>query len=215
MNKTLAMLMMFGTSCVMAFGQGAISFRNIGSGAGGTSVNARLFDFTGTTPLSGTGFSVQLWYGPSATPVGALTPLASPILGFNTGMATGYFGSPTVQIPGVPIGGVATLQVRLWDNAGGTITSYAQALTSGLYSGQSNAFQSAPLGDNLNPATIPVMQGLQTFFLIPEPSTHALLAFGLGALLLPRRRQDESSKQGRRGKTGREGWSGESNQPVC
>jgi len=33
MNKTLAMLVMFGTSCVMAFGQGAISFRNVGSGA--------------------------------------------------------------------------------------------------------------------------------------------------------------------------------------
>jgi len=167
-----------------AYGQGAISFRNIGSGAGGTTVNARFFDVDGTTPLSGNGFSVQLWYGPAGTPEGSLTALASPILGFNTGAGAGYFGAPTVQIPGVPIGGVATLMVRVWDNVGGTVTSYALA----TLKAQSTPFQSTPLGDNLNPATIPVMQGLTSFGAIPEPSTCALLALGAGALLFRRRK---------------------------
>ena len=112
---------------LVGHGQGAIRFNNVRSGAGGTTVNARFHDLDGT-PLSGTGFSVQLWYGPASTPEGSLTGLASPILGFNTGAAAGYTSTaPTVQIPGVAIGGTATLMWRVWDNVGGTITNYAQA----------------------------------------------------------------------------------------
>ena len=76
---------------------------------------------------------------------------------------------------------------RVWDNMDGTVNSYAAASRRM----ESVAFQSAPLGDNFNPATIPAMQGLTTFgiiWCIPEPSTHALLVVGLGALLLRRRK---------------------------
>jgi hypothetical protein len=189
MKKTLLTLIAVGASCLMAYGQGAISFRNIGSGAGGTTVNAKVFDAGGTTALSGTGFSVQLWYGAAGATEGSLTALASPILGFGTAGLAGYTsGAPTVQIPGVALGGIATLQWRVWDNMAGTVTSYGQALSSGARFGASNVFQSAPLGDNLNPSTIPVMAGLTSFSLVPEPSTYALLALGAGALLFRRRK---------------------------
>jgi len=185
MKKLFLTLVAVGASCLMAYGQGAISFRNVGSGAGGTTINARVFAEDGTTALAGTGYSIQLWYGPAGTPAGSLTALASPILTFNTGAAAGYTSTaPTVQIPGVAIGGVATLMWRVWDNLGGTVTSYAAATRKG----ESSPFQSAPLGDNLNPATIPVMQGLTSFSLVPEPSTYALLALGAGALLFRRRK---------------------------
>jgi len=67
-----------------ACGQGAISFRNIGSGAGGTTVNARFYAENLTTDLSVSGRSIQLWYGPAATPEALLTPLASTIAAGDT-----------------------------------------------------------------------------------------------------------------------------------
>jgi len=189
MKKSFLTLIAVGASCLMAYGQGAISFRNIGSGAGGSSVNAPINDVNGTTRLAGTGFTVQLWYGTAGQAAGSLTALASPTLGFNTGALAGYTsGAPTVQIPGVAIGGIATLMWRVWDNMAGTVTTYAQAQSSGARNGQSNVFQSPALGDNLNPATIPVMAGLTSFNLVPEPSTYALLALGAGALLFRRRK---------------------------
>jgi len=155
--------LLFGAVCATALGQGAIRFSNLGSGAGGTTVNARMFGACGNR-LSGPGYSVQLWYGPAATPENGLTALPSPILGFGTGAFAGYTSSaPTVQIPGVAVGGVATLQWRIWDNMGGTITNWTQALAAGAVIGKSAAFQSAALGHFLDPSSIPVMQGLTSF----------------------------------------------------
>jgi hypothetical protein len=183
MKKLLIGTLVLGVSCAVTFGQGALFFSNLGSSPGGL-VNAKIFDVDGTTALEGTGFTAQLFYGADGTPAGSLTPLASPVNNFNTGPLAGYFSdSPAVQIPGVANGSTAAIQLKVWSNAGGTITDFDTATVRG----QSEVL-AITLGDNQNPTTIPRLEGLTSFSLVPEPSTYALLALGAGALLLRRRK---------------------------
>ena len=75
------------------------------------------------TLLTGSGFSAQLWGGVSGTTEGNLLAIAGSLTTFRTGTFAGFWASPgSVAIPLVPEGQIATLQVRAWDNAGGTIT---------------------------------------------------------------------------------------------
>lgn len=146
----------------------------------------------GSAPLlSGTGFTFALFGGPSA---GNLQ--FAGLTTFRTGTGAGYTiaGSPTVMIQGVPAGSTAQLQVRAWDNRGGTILSWEQALSSGTASGQSAIFTSRPLGgiDPTGGIVLPpdALYGMQSFNLVPEPSTIALsILGGIGALVLFRRRK--------------------------
>ncbi|PYJ96869.1 MAG: hypothetical protein DME23_18465 [Verrucomicrobia bacterium] len=150
-------------------------------------VDVKVFDVDGTTPLAGTGFTAQLFGGPQGTATNSLAPIV-PTAAFRTGAGAGYI-VPTGNVPvaGVLENGTATLQLRVWDNMGGTITSYAQAVTSNAKHGASNAFDLGPLGGTLT--TPPNLKGLLTFNLVvPEPSTIALGILGAAALLLRRRK---------------------------
>jgi len=86
----------------------------------------------------------------------------------------------------------ATFQMRVWDNKGGTILTWDQALTSGTALGSSDLF-TVPfsLGGTAVPPNPPVnLQGLQSFQLtVPEPSVIALGVLGAGCLFLLRRRK--------------------------
>lgn len=156
---------------------GAIQFSNLDINSG---LSAPIFNTDGTTKLSGTGFSAQLYYdsGSGFVAVG-------PVVNFNTGTFAGYFSStPSVTIPGVAIGATTTLQVRAWNNAGGTISSWETA----SIRGQSASFTSPALGDPTNASSIPPLTGLTSFSLVPEPTTIALGVLG-GLVLLVRRRK--------------------------
>ena len=77
--------------------------------------------------LTGSGFSAQLWFAVgSAQAEGSLGLLAGSTTTFRTGSTLG--GTPAtlaLAVPGVaPTSGIGTFQVRAWDNAGGTITSW-------------------------------------------------------------------------------------------
>jgi|SwirhirootsSR2_FD_contig_91_518349_length_1484_multi_2_in_0_out_0_1 hypothetical protein len=162
---------------------------SIGIPAGGQSY--------GSAPLlSGTGFTLALFGGPNASSLqfaGQTT--------FRTGTGAGYViaGSPTVMIPGVPAGQTATLQVRAWDNANGTVADWTAALArkaNGLAQGQSAIFTSRALGgiDAGGGIVLPpdALYGMESFNLtsVPEPSTIALgILGGLGTLVLFRRRK--------------------------
>jgi hypothetical protein len=147
----------------------------------------------GGATLSGTGFTAQLWGGPANSPVTSLVPATGySMAGFRTGAAAGLWTTSTdaAIIPGVTEGGIATLQVRAWDNKGGTITTWAAAIdpASGVASGSSPLFQSPGLGGVSAP---PNLVGLVSFSLsaVPEPSTFALAGLGAVALLIFRRRK--------------------------
>src|SRR5438094_776553 len=109
---------------ILAYGQGTVNFstRVI------PDIDIKIFDIDGVTPLAGTGFTAQLFGGVAGiTDANSLTPL-TPTTVFRTGAAAGYVvPAGAVAVTGVGENGVATLQLRAWNNMGGTITSYAQA----------------------------------------------------------------------------------------
>lgn len=174
---TLACVM----AAVSAFAQGQINFGNRVPG----SVEAKITDAAGNG-LSGTGFSAQLWAGPAGASESQLVPVPNSLVSFRTGAAAGYITSGAVTVPGIAVGSTGVFQVRAWDNAGGTITSWEAASNKGA----SALITSAALGGvpaSGPPVTPPDLVGLQPFS-IPEPSTIALGVLGAAALLFRRRK---------------------------
>jgi hypothetical protein len=156
----------------------------------------------GAAPLlGGSGFTFALWGGASDSSLQqALATTTGNTTSFRTGATpTGFTlaGSPVVQIPGVPAGQTARLQVRVWDNMGGTITSWDAALAAGTATGTSAIFTSRTLGGTAPDGSIFIpptaLFGMESFNLavpVPEPSTIALgILGGLGTLVLIRRRK--------------------------
>ena len=99
-------------------------------------------------------------------------------------------------VPGVPLGGTATLNVQAWR---GSATSYASA---GEYDRfwAWNGFALAPAssftflnptgGNGVPPALAKSLDGMPAMeLIIPEPSTFALAGLGAVALLICRRRK--------------------------
>lgn len=209
MKKALLTLLTMACA-VSVFAQGTILFNNRVSGV----FDERIYglstdpfqqiqgpmattDFAGAARLEGTGFTAELYGAPSGYTFDPLsdadsTRALTPTLGFRTGTAAGILvtPAPTVAVPGVPENASAQLQLRVWDNQGGNITSWAMVLADpGIARGWSSQFTSLPLGGTLT--TPPNMVGLEAFnlFIVPEPSILALGALGIGALILFRRRK--------------------------
>jgi hypothetical protein len=136
--------------------------------------------------LAGTNFSATLWAGPSGASEAQLTLVPGSLRDFRTGTFAGAINNSgnTIVIPGVGETFSAALQLRVWDNAGGTITSYDAATVRGA----SLVFNSLPLGGGTPP---PNMVGLVSFNIavIPEPSTFVLAGLGAAALVIFRRRK--------------------------
>ena len=169
-----------------AFAQGTVNFNNRVVG----SVVAPVYGPDGVTGLEGPGYTAQLFGGAAGSAEGSLVAI-TPTTTFRTGAGAGFIvAAGSVTVPGVVGGASAALQLRVWENAGGTITSYADAIASGSLYGSSAVFDSLPLGDLTAspPTTPPNLVGLQSFNLVPEPSTYALLALGAAAFLFRRRK---------------------------
>jgi len=172
-----------------ALAQGTITFNNRIVGV----VDVKINNENGL-PADGIGYSVQMYAlqapDQSTLATGTLLPVANAISTFRTGTAAGYFTSlGDIAISGIAGGAYATMQLRAWNNAGGSITSWENA----TIRGESNIYNSPePLG---NPSAIPAttattLFGLQTFGMavVPEPSTVVLGVMGGLALLLRRRK---------------------------
>jgi hypothetical protein len=103
-----------------------------------------------------------------------------PFLRIVNGQA-GYFArSPEVTITTVPAGEFAWLQVRAWDNRLGSTYDEVARLGIGGF-GASSLFQ-ARGGDTMGVILPQPLLGLESFNLVPEPGTWALLALGSGIL---------------------------------
>jgi hypothetical protein len=159
---------------VAAYGQGQFVFNN----RIGTEVNARfvLPGETTTSSVGGEGWSVQLLGGPEGTAVGqlvALDPSSTTFRGAAGTTTAGYVVGVTPAVPGVAIGGNASVLLRVV-GPGGIAQDFGPFTVSGLGGGTTTP-PNLQLGTN--PLTV-----------VPEPTTLVLAALGLGGLLALRRR---------------------------
>jgi len=139
--------------------------------------------------LAGSGFTCELWGGPVGTSEGGLTS-GGTRTDFRTGGGAGLNNGGSAVIQGVAVGSPASVQLRAWNNMGGTITSWAQIIANPLIPhGSSDIVTSGNL--TAPPTTPPIATALRSFnlFVVPEPSLIALGALGLGALLIRRIRK--------------------------
>jgi len=175
MNKiqfVVGALAIAATASVMAQGQFSASTAS--------GLKPKIFGTDGVTGI-GSGYLVEILVNGSS--IGA--PFA-PLTGNNAGL----FNRPTavggsvVTVPGVPNGQV-DVTVRAWEGAAGT--TFAAALTSGSVTFKHTLSDSTAVPPGLPSALATTMPSFK-LTVIPEPSTYALAALGLGGLLLFRRK---------------------------
>jgi len=167
---TLAALMV----SIAAYGQGQFNFNN----RIGTEVNARFVgstDAAGTSSIGSPDWTVSLLGGPVGGTLVALTPATTTFRGAPGTSAAGYVTSVAPIVPGVDVGGNADVVVRVL-GPGGVSQDFKYTIN-GLGGG-------TVIPPNLQMGTSPLVVGT-----VPEPTTLALGALGLGALLMMRRRK--------------------------
>lgn len=167
--KKLLLLAVCVAGALSTYGQGTVSFANIGVG-----VNAPVFDIDGTTRLAGNQYMAQLLINGTA--------IAS--TSFLTGANAGYFLGGTQTLAGIPSGTTVTATIRAWDTATGADFAAASAKVSADWqltiTGNSAVQPPVPPGP---------LTGMPTgLALVPEPSTIALAILGGVALLFRRRK---------------------------
>jgi hypothetical protein len=157
---------------VAAFAQGAITFNNRVSGV----VDARVTFVDGPNIGQGVGagYTAQLFGGADANSLVALLP--STTFRTSSAAAQGYVNGVPVTVPGIDATKSATIVMKVFD-AQSTLVGQSSPIT-------------ITLGGGLNPPAN--LTGMQPFTvtsgIIPEPSTIALAALGVGVLLLRRRK---------------------------
>lgn len=130
---------------------GTVNLANIGAG-----FNAPVIDVNGTR-LSGP-YSVELVAGPESNQMKPTGPV-------NVNFSNGYFIAGTRAISTVQAGETAYVQVRVWDNRGGTVTTFEQARATGTRWTVSNTI-SVMTGGGTKPP--PHLVGLN-FYLLGGP----------------------------------------------
>jgi hypothetical protein len=162
-----------------AFAQGTFTLSNLN-----TAGRPQIFDRDGT-PIAGANFLVDvLVKNPTSGNFeevlrnGAAFTGVAPLTGNNAGL----FNASGMTVPFIAPGAGAEMMVRAWD-----VTSGA-TFASALYKGDVT-FTVAALGGAGTPPSLPAtLANFTSFTLVPEPSTYALAALGLGSLLLFRRK---------------------------
>ncbi|HEY9174925.1 MAG TPA: PEP-CTERM sorting domain-containing protein [Verrucomicrobiae bacterium] len=205
-------------SCASALlAQGTVNFNNrvatsgpwapvYGPEAGNTSLSLHGNTSTGIpsgtqvytgAPLAGSAYSAVLFAAPGANAAESSLVASPTVTVFRTGAGAGFVSVPATAavLPGVAAdAAVATLQLRAWDNKGGTITTWADAeaawLAGTIAAGKSATFNVSSIGGTFNAP--PNLSGLTSFNIyyniIPEPSTFALLGLGALGMMIFRRK---------------------------
>lgn len=162
------------------FAQGQFNFNNL------SGTRPKVFGVDGTTPLAGANYLVDILVKNPTTgnyegiqKSGVAFTGVAPLTGSNAGL----FSGGVLTIPFVAPGATADVRVRAWDITSGA--TYDAATIRG-----SVEFSIASLGGGTPPAPPASMANFASFNIavIPEPSTYALAALGLGGLLLFRRK---------------------------
>jgi len=150
-------------------------------------------------PLVGTGYTASLWARVAGTSDPFVLAATTP---FRNTTSTSLFGFWTVPgtaviLPNVPSdpGVRAEITIRVWDNRGGTVTTWEQAVALDNYptyvaTGESLAFT---VSDQLGGGVVlpPTLRGLQSFqlYAVPEPSTIALFLLSAAAFCIGHHRR--------------------------
>ena len=158
-----------------AFGQGTVQFNNRLTASG---IDAKIFMPGGSPAVSDAAFKAQIYAGAEGTAVGSLKAVPG-TTSFRTGNAAGYLNPIDLAIPGIAAGAKATLVVRAYNGA---------SFESSSIFGTSNPITVTLGGAGTPPGPGAELVGLQSFTLVPEPSTIALGILGAAALLLRRRK---------------------------
>lgn len=171
------------------YAQGYVNFNTYNT-------SQKIYDTDGVTALTGTGYLAQLYAADgTVTDDSKLAAKGIPV-NFRAGVNAGYVVTTsgttslgqTLSSSSVAVSdaaGTVTLQVRAW--AGGSIASYETAYAAGSAVGKSSLFQVTSVAVPGTPANL---TGFTSFKLVgvPEPTTIALGAMGLAALLFRRRK---------------------------
>lgn len=180
-----------GTLVTKVYGPSATDPAFYQSGNAATDTPGGTTSWAGWTALSGAGYTAQLWAADGANQPESALQAATPTTTFRTGAGAGFLAGTTAVLTGVVADSpIATIELRVWDNRGGTITSWAQVLADPtVLRGVSPIFNLAKIGGQAN--TAPTLDGLVSFNIhaVPEPSTFALAGLGAAALLIFRRRK--------------------------
>jgi len=221
MKKTLLTALLV-AGAASAFGQGAITWGNnpsgfrapvyqpdpgnpgvstVGQSSIGTPTGSTVYagPLIGASGLGGS-YTFAFFAGTSGQASNQLTLLASTTFRTATGngVPAGLVVGGTVTVPGAAAGDTSHFQIRVWNNQGGTITTWAAAEAAWLAgltaAGVSPVLTSAQLGgidSNSNVVATPTDSGWTSFSVttVPEPATLTLAGLGAAALMIFRRRK--------------------------
>lgn len=196
MKKYLVMLTAALTTAT-AFGQGSVGFANSSAASVSNSITM--------ARVAAAEFRVALYFLPDVgvTPTTEAFDAARMVVATTNFFAPGLFqgGAAVVPAPFItPAGGTGWFQVRVWEIAFGTSYEAARDNPNQVVPGRLALIGTSNIlkVDTGDPTSVPAgtptpltAAGLKTFFVtpVPEPSTLALGALGLSALLFLRRRK--------------------------
>ena len=169
-KKLIATFVLNGVVGGVAFAQGTVNFANIG---GGLDAPVHLND--STTELAGPQYVAGLLAGPNA---GSLTLIATAPF-----VAAGYFVGGARTINSVEAGGIAFIQVDVWDTAIGATFDQARASGFGNAWAQSSVFSLQTGNPRSTPPTTPAtLIGLEPMTLNAGPPMPAKLSISRGTV---------------------------------
>jgi hypothetical protein len=195
MKKLIPLLVLLaGTAGALA--QGIVNFNN-NNLTPTTQIPDRLVRSWESGPILGSAsteppsFVAQLYWstdGGNSLTAHTATPARFRPAGLNPA-GTWLGGNRTLPAGVGGVGTTVTLQVRVWDSVGGTLT-YDQAVAQGRPRGASSPFAYSQIASIPPGASDIWMQNFAGFtFSVPEPSVIGLAVVGAGALFLLRRRK--------------------------
>lgn len=157
-------------------------------------------DYEGFGRVAGTGYTAELWYGVGQNlSETSLRPIRGSQVSFRTGATAGLInGKSKLDIDGTFGGDWVTLQLRVWNNEGGTISDWEHATERGASRPFNHVLAGLAPDGSPQLGTGSIFNGISHFSLtVPEPSGLFALGFGLVLMSAGRLRQAMRSQRPR------------------